>query len=63
ISTPIPVSTTTISKKISLTFDNLSDIAEHFLTQNDITLILESSSPFLVQNTAKLTIDITDKKT
>ena len=36
---------TSLNKKISLVFENLSDIADHFMTQNTITRTLVAKSP------------------
>lgn len=60
---PTVITQETINKNISLKFDNLSDIAEHFMTQNDVTIKLISKSPLKIGEAATLTLEIKDKKT
>lgn len=60
---PTVTSQETINKNISLKFDNLSDIAEHFMTQNDVSITLISKSPLKIGEAATLTVEIKDKKT
>lgn len=57
--TVIPQSET--HKTLSLEFKNLSDIAEHFTTQNDLTITLVSKSPLKLGEVANLTLEIKDK--
>lgn len=52
-----------IDKQISLHFENLSDIAEHFMTQNDVVVTLVSKSPLKLGEVATLTLEISNKKT
>lgn len=58
-----PLSQEVINKPLVLTFDKLSDIAQHFVTQNDIIFTLISKSPLKLWETATLTLEIKDKKT
>lgn len=51
------------NKNISLRLDNLSDIATHFMTQNNLTLTLISKSPLKLGEVATLTIEIKNKTT
>lgn len=57
------ISQTSIYKKIELTLDNLSDIAQHFITQNDFTFTLITKAPLRLGEAAILTLEIKDKKT
>ncbi|MFA6255910.1 MAG: CHAP domain-containing protein [Candidatus Absconditabacterales bacterium] len=59
---PVDISQTSINKNIELTFTNLSDIAEHFMTQNDVIITLVSKSPLKLGEVATLTLEIKDKK-
>ncbi len=68
--TPVVTTTTTtallqspINKKLSLTLDDLSDIAEHFITQNNLVFTLISKTPLKLWETATLTLEIKDKNT
>jgi len=36
---------TSVNNRIDLQFENLSDIAEHFMTQNNIIITVVSKSP------------------
>ncbi len=54
---------TSINKKIELALDNLSDIAQHFITQNDFTFTLITKAPLRLGEAAILTLEIKDKKT
>ncbi len=58
---PVIVSQGSIDKKLSLTSDNLSDIAQHFLTQNEITFTLVSKTPLILGEVATLTLEIKNK--
>ena len=60
-SVPVVVPQGSINQKLSLTSDNLSDIAQHFLTQNDITFTLVSKTPLLLGEVATLTLEIKNK--
>ena len=64
--TPTPTTPTTpqtsISKDLTLKLEKLSDIAEHFLTQNDLKIKLTSKSPIKLGEAASISIDITDKE-
>lgn len=51
------------NKKLSLTLDKLSDIAQHFITQNDLEITLVSKTPLILGEIATLNIEIKDKKT
>lgn len=53
----------TIDKDLSLKFEHLSDITEHFLTQNTITIHLTAKTPLKPWETAILTLEIKNKKT
>ena len=62
----IPIISPTISqnslyKKLALTFENLSDIATHFMTQNDLVVTLVAKSPLKLGEVATLTLEIKDK--
>jgi len=57
----VVVSQTSVNKKLSLELDNLSDIAEHFMTQDDITFSLVAKSPLKLGEVATLTLEIKDK--
>ncbi len=59
----IPTTQGTIDNDLSLKFERLSDITEHFLTQNDITIHLTTKTPLKLGETAILTLEIKDKKT
>ncbi|MEI6672121.1 MAG: hypothetical protein WCL02_01875 [bacterium] len=60
----MPVISQEISnKKLSLTLEKLSDIAEHFMTQNDLEITLVSKTPLILGEVATLTLEIKDKKT
>jgi len=63
--TNTPVDTSLIQDslhtQLSLNFENLSDIAEHFTTQNNLTFTLVSKSPLKLGETAKLILEIKDK--
>jgi len=58
---PIGISQSLLNKKILLTFENLSDIAEHFITQNDITITLVSKSPLKLGEAGTITLEIKNK--
>ena len=58
-----PLVQTGVNKKISLTLDNLSDIAQHFITQNDLVITLVAKSPLKLGEVATLTLEIKNKKT
>ena len=58
------ISQSIINKELSLELDDalLSDIAQHFLTQNDLTITFTSKSPLKIGETAIVTLEIKDKK-
>ena len=60
---PTEIPQETINKNIPLKLDTLSDIAEHFMTQNDVSITLVSASPLKIGWSAILTLKIKDKKT
>jgi hypothetical protein len=62
-STPIIIPQITDNKNIVLELSKLSDIAQHFMTQNDLVVSLVSKSPLKLGEVALLTIEIKDKKT
>ncbi len=51
----------TIDKELTLKLEDLSDIAEHFLTQNDLHIKIISKSPLKLGEVAKVILEITDK--
>ena len=57
------ISQNAVNQKLPLTFDYLSDIAQHFITQNDITFTLTRKTPLLLGEVATLTLEIKDKNT
>lgn len=57
------ISSNQINKTIPLEVEKLRDIAQHFITQNDLSLTLSSLSPRKFGETAKLTLEIKNKKT
>lgn len=61
-SAPI-ISQNVVNQKLPLTFDYLSDIAQHFITQNDITVSLTRKTPLMLGEVATLTLEIKDKTT
>ncbi|MCX6823661.1 MAG: hypothetical protein NT085_00845 [candidate division SR1 bacterium] len=58
---PTAISQNSLYKKLVLTFENLSDIATHFMTQNDLVATLVSKSPLKLGEVATLTLEIKDK--
>ena len=51
-----------VNKNISLTFDKLtSDLAKHFITQNDLVVSVVSKSPLKAGEEATITLEITKK--
>ncbi|MFA7298427.1 MAG: CHAP domain-containing protein [Candidatus Absconditabacterales bacterium] len=60
---PVVVSQGSVNKELLLEFENLSDIAEHFMTQNNVTIRLVSKMPLKLGEVATLTLEIKDKKT
>lgn len=54
---------TAIHKELPLVLDNLSDIAQHFLTQNTIAIVVDTKSPLAINGKATIRIKITNKKT
>jgi len=54
---------TSIHKELPLVLDNLSDIAQHFLTQNTIAIVVDTKSPLSINGNATISIKITNKKT
>ncbi len=57
------ISQTPYNKQLTLTFDNLSDIAQHFMTQNNIAISAVGASPLQVGEASTLALEITDKNT
>ena len=53
-----------IHKEVVLELDDtlLSDIAKHFITQNNLAITLVSKSPLKVGESATITLEIKDKK-
>lgn len=65
VTTPVvipAISPTPITKTLELVLDNLSDIAQHFITQNDIILTQLSTATLTLGEVATLTFEIKDKK-
>lgn len=60
---PVVIPQNSIGKKLDLEFKDLSDIAEHFLTQNDLVFSLVTKSPLRLGEVATLTLEIKDKNT
>lgn len=60
---PESVSQDSINKIIILELDKLRDMAQHFMTQNDLVFTLVSTSPLSLGEVATLTLEIKDKKT
>ncbi|MEI6774662.1 MAG: hypothetical protein WCL18_07985 [bacterium] len=60
---PPVISQDSINEKIVLTFDNLSDIAKHFISQHDLVITLVSKSPLKLGEVATLTLEIKNKNT
>jgi hypothetical protein len=58
---PVVVSQGSVNKELVLEFKNLSDMAEHFMTQNDITIRLVTKSPLKLGEVATLILEIKDK--
>lgn len=58
---PVVVPQGFINKNLSLKLEDLSDMAEHFLTQNDFTITLVSKSPLRFGEAATVTLEIKDK--
>jgi len=54
---------TSVNNRIDLQFENLSDIAEHFMTQNNIIITVVSKSPLKLWEAATITLEIQDKTT
>ncbi len=52
-----------LHKWLDLKFDDLSDITQHFMTQNDLTITLVGKSPLKIGESATLTIEIKNKNT
>ena len=57
---PVPLQDS-INKILTLDFTSVSDMAKHFITQNDITLTIVSKSPLHLWEVATLTMEIKDK--
>ncbi len=57
------ISQNSINKKLDLNFDELIDIAKHFMTQNNVVIHLVSKSPLQLGEVATLTLEITNKDT
>ena len=60
---PVVIPQSLTSKNISLSLDNLSDMATHFMTQNNLILTLVTKSPLKLGEVATLTIEIKNKTT
>ena len=60
---PPVISQSSVNEKLVLELENLSDIAQHFITQNDLVITLVSKSPLKLGEVATLTIEIKNKKT
>lgn len=60
---PESISQESINKILVLELDKLRDIAQHFMTQNDLVFTLVSRSPLKLGEVATLTLEIKDKKT
>lgn len=60
---PPIVSQGSVNEQLVLDLENLSDIAQHFITQNDLVFTLVSKSPLKLGEIATLTLEIKDKKT
>lgn len=60
---PIVTPQSTTNEKLSLTLSDLHDIAEHFMTQNNMTIGFVTKSPLKIWETATLTITIKNKNT
>lgn len=52
-----------LHKWLDLKFEDLSDITQHFMTQNDLTITLVGKSPLKIGESATLTIEIKNKNT
>lgn len=57
------VSQDSINKTLVLDLEKLHDIAQHFITQNDLIFKLISKNPLKLGEIATLTLEIKDKKT
>jgi len=60
---PVVVPQNIINNTLPLTLEKLSDIAQHFTTQNDFVFTLISKKPLMLGEVAKLTLEIKNKKT
>ena len=58
---PPVLSQDSIDKELTLDFTNVSDIAKHFITQNDITFTIVYKSPLHLWEVATLMLEIKDK--
>jgi len=58
---PITIPQSETHKILSLELDNLSDIAKHFITQNNLIITLISTSPLNIGEIATLTLEIKNK--
>ena len=58
---PTPILQDSLHKTLALTFENLSDIATHFMTQYDLVATFVSKSPLKLGEVATLTLEIKDK--
>lgn len=54
---------TPINKKLSLTLTDISDLAQHFLSQYDLNITLTGQSRLKLGEVNTLILEITDKKT
>ena len=58
VTTPI-----TLDQWLTLSLDKISDIAKHFVSQNDFSFTVVTESPLHLWETAMLSLDIINKKT
>lgn len=58
---PEIISQDSVDKILVLQLEKLSDIAQHFMTQNDLIFTLVSKSPLKLGEVATLTLEIKDK--
>ena len=63
VALPPVIAQDSINEKLVLTFDKLSDIAKHFITQYDLVITLISKSPLKLGEVATLTLEIKNKNT
>jgi hypothetical protein len=58
---PVVISQGSVNKELVLEFENLSDIATHFMTQNNVSIRLVTKSPLKLGEVATLILEIKDK--